>query len=526
MSVPRSSHSAAGFFARRYVELLALLGLLFVLQTGLVPFDFRLYGQPDGQRRFFIATVNDFTLPDIMSNIFLYVPLGMLAHWALRRRGRGPIRAWLTTLVWGAALSTVVEWLQAFSPERVSSLIDLVSNVIGAGVGAALSWIGRSIIPRLIGAALHEFRERPRASLFKTYVVVLVVFAAIPFSLSFDVARFKQAIKASVFVPFGVSELDRIAERAAAAGDGIVASRLAWSQWKRWSRWAAEGASFAVFAWLLQPVLRGDYRFRRRAATALTWWCGGALAVGLSVLQLPIVSRGCDVSDVLFRLLGVLVGLAAQGTYRDATSLAPIRGEDQRRRRATYVAFAAAVFIVYNGLIPFRFDTSAAGPGVSLASRGFLPFFAYFLARFDLMMADVMEKFASYAILAAALATFWSRPPQGPSRRRVYEIVTLGLLLASAIEVVQMFMPVRVVSLTDLILALAGCVAGLVGQKHAARFYRYATSHRMFGPIPQVVSDASNRLTSVDELIATLTEVDPNAPVERLPAPLEKPRRP
>lgn len=527
MIVPRICHSSAGFWARRYVEVLAVAALLFVLQTGLVPFDFQLGGGPEAARRFFIAAVSNLTLPDIMSNIFLYVPLGMLGHWVLLRRGRGRIRAWFTVLIAGAAVSATVEWLQGFSPERVSSLIDLTSNTVGVGVGASLSWVGRSIVPRLIGAALHEFHERPQASLVKTYAACLVVVAAVPFSLSFDVARFKQSVKASVFVPFGVSATNRAGQAAAvAASDELKSSRLAWSSLKRWSRWGAECASFAVLAWLLQPVLRGDYGFRRRTATALTWWLGGTLAVFLSMLQLPVISRGCDVTDVLFRLVGVWVGMATWQPYGQGGVLSSADRDARRKRLAFRAALAAVAFITYNGLIPLRFDFASGGPVAAIASEGFLPFFAYFFARFDLMMADVMEKFLSYAFLAAALATYWTRPPGGPSRRRVQEIVTLCLLLAAAIEIVQMFMPVRVAGLTDAIVALAGCVAGLVGQRHAVRFYRFATSRRTFGPIPEVVADSAGRLSPVDELIATLTEVDPGAPVERLPVPFRESSHP
>ena len=511
---------------RRYVEWLTVFALLFVLQTGLVPFDFRNDGATGSTPRFFLAIVNDLTLPDIMSNIFLYVPLGVLVPWTLLRRNWGSLRAWCGAVAVCAAVSALIEWLQAYSAQRVSSVIDLTSNVVGGGVGASVSWIARFLVPRWIGAALCEFHERPRTTLLKTYVALLIVVAVMPFSFSFDVARLKHAVKNSVFVPFGTSVGERAVKGAAiTSADPIALERAEWAHWKRWSRWGAEGVSFVVLALLLQPVLRGDYRFRRRATVALTWWLAGGLAIGLSALQLPVVSRGCDVTDIAFRCFGLGLGLLGYGGRRGLGSLSPDQQDRRRRRWAKSIAFGTVAYVLFNGLIPFRFDASGSGPATAIASSGFLPFFAYFMARFDLMMSDVMEKFACYVVFAASMAAYWTRGRAGVPKRRRREILILALALATLIEILQVYMPVRVASLTDVIVALGGGLAGLIGQKQAARFYRFATAHRPLGHMPKAVADGrSGAISAIDELMATLADVHPEAPVERLPTPLGHPR--
>ena len=119
--------------------------------------------------------------------------------------GRAAVAA-LLTLALSAILSGGIEWLQAYSPSRVSSLIDLTCNLLGTAVGIVIGGAVQWTVPRLMTAALHEFHLRPRNSLCVAYCGALVVIAAMPFSLSLDPGLFKKSLKSadSTFVPFGV----------------------------------------------------------------------------------------------------------------------------------------------------------------------------------------------------------------------------------------------------------------------------------------------------------------------------------
>jgi hypothetical protein len=135
------------------------------------------------------------------------------------------------------------------------------------------------------------------------------------------------------------------------------------------------------------------------------------------------------------------------------------------------------------------------------------------------MMADAMQKFASYFVLAALFAIWWSRSAAGTARVPVLAITLLGVSLSALIEFAQVFIPVRVPSLTDPILAAAGCLAGAVAQRHAGAFYHFARTQRpacqteiVRQPLPQVTTFGPN-----DALIATLFDPYPDAPVEPSP---------
>ena len=507
------------FILDHYVELLGLVVVLFILQTGLVPFDF---AERSDAGVFFTTEVIDLTFPDIVSNIFLYLPFGIFIHWMWVKcaNGRRRFLAACLTLLLALLLSGAIEWIQAYSPSRVSSAIDLVSNLLGAGLGASLSWVMQIFLPRLLGAALIEMQVRPQAAILKTYVLVLVVFAAIPFSFSFDVTRLKQAAKGTVLTPFGLSVNHQAQiEAASVSGDRLTADHVTWNRLKRWSRWTAEAASFALLAWLLHALLQGDYRFGRLSTNLLLFWIGGGLAIGLSAIQFLVVSRVCDVTDVLFRLMGLWAGMLVRAAYlRDRAILTPMLLGQRQRRYARFGFKLAAIYILYTGLIPLSFDATDGGRQ-AVTSQGFLPFFSYFMARFDIMMDDVMEKFAAFAVFAALFMTGWTRLSYPEKKPRIASVVVMGIALQTVIELFQAYMPVRVTSLTDLILAGVGCLVGAVAQERAVRFYRLARARP-----PRDEASGEPGLPPGDALVASLMDPRPDAPAE--PSELRPRRQP
>ena len=133
---------------------------------------------------------------------------------------------------------------------------------------------------------------------------------------------------------------------------------------------------------------------------------------------------------------------------------------------------SAVIYILYSGLIPLTFTTSDGGPAAAIQDTGFLPFFAYFVTRFDLMMDDAMEKFAAYALFAAFLSACWTLIAGRPTWRRVFAVASVTVTLSAMIEVAQAYIPVRVTSLTDPLLGFAGWLAGVVGCDQAIACYR------------------------------------------------------
>ena len=528
MTPNRTTPTTAVFLLRYSVECLTILAILFILQSGLVPFDLTAESSTPGTRTLFDTRTSDATFPDLVSNIFLYVPLGALAYLSLRRILSIRVLAWPGAVVSCLLISGSIEWLQAYSDSRVSSLVDLVANGVGGALGASLSSVGRRFIPSILGAALHEFHERPASAILKSYCVVMIVFAVLPFSFTLDASRLKQVAKAASFVPFGEIHKDKIlSEASRAAGDYEGLAHHQWRRMQRWSRWAAEAASFVVLVWLTRHVLRRVYRFSRRATLLLVLWFCGVFAIVLSVLQFTVLTRGFDVTDILFRLVGMAFALLVYPVYLRPGGRGIGDIPDDRWRRLAYIGcVGAAAYIVYAGTIPLMFGETEGAALAAVTSDSFLPFMAYFVTRFDVMMTDVMEKFASNAVFAALLATCWVRVRRLSFGERLGYILPVCLTLSVATEAIQMFIPVRVATLSDPMLACVGCVVGVVAQQHGAAFYRFASTHDVLGADPLRKSESRRGLhTLTDTLVASLVNPDEHAPAESVPRRRPVPQR-
>ena len=85
---------------------------------------------------------------DVVINVLGFIPLGFLGVLWLRQRMRGPIvRVAVLVVLAGFAVSFGIEQAQAYLPTRNSSLLDLITNVIGTifGVIAACPFVNRKL---------------------------------------------------------------------------------------------------------------------------------------------------------------------------------------------------------------------------------------------------------------------------------------------------------------------------------------------------------------------------------------------
>lgn len=510
MNPPRRSPAFARIVLLYPNEILAFLAITFIVQAGLVPFDFQFAGVNELLQSSGNPISPSSPLHDIIGNLFLFVPFGLFVQACAARHFPSAFSFFLTLLA-ATLLSAGIESVQAYSPSRVSSIVDVCCNIGGTAIGALISSVAKRLIPQWLGATLFEFRDRPAVATLKAYVLVLALIGAMPFTFAFDAPRFQQAVRQTVLVPFG----DTLARTTADVSTDTRAAALAdWGTSRRWTRWLAETASFFVLTWLLQIVLREQYRFPARSAAALTWWLAGIFALGLSAGQFLIITRGLDATDPLFRLLGVGLGLAAWPWVRDRAAIPSTVWFPCR-----VMALGTAAWITLSGLAPFRFQSPEGSVLTALSSTAFLPFMAYFETRTDLMLTDVMEKVVSYAILAGLIASGVPSIRRRSTWPKLLGTTTINLVLATAIESAQMFLPVRVVSLTDLVLAATGSTLGVMLHEHVANLARYILHHQVLGPgAPGIALPPRIALGQVEQLMSTLTDPHPNAPHEPTPS--------
>ncbi len=508
----------------RWVECLAGLYLLFILQSTVVPFDFDLNRSDLSASSLYVITTGWSYWPDIVANIFLYLPFGVLLHWSWVRSLRRLLVAVSPAVLIALIVSLGTEWIQAYSPSRVSSLVDVAANAVGATLGVCVSIAGGWSGPRFKQFLRSDFRLHPGECLLKVYCLLLVLFALVPFGILLDGPRLRQAFRESTLIPFEQSIAhQRKAQDARDRDDEHMHAVERFNQMNLWTRWAAEFASFVVLVWLLNPVLFRDYQFSRTTTNALTWWIAGGLALGLSVLQLPVLSRGFHVTDILMRLTGAAVGIFTRWWFIERMEVAAVGAPSAQDRLwfrfAKFGCGATFIYIMIGGLIPFIVDTRERLLSRAILTENFLPFFSYFRARFDLAMGDLIGKAASYVVFAALLAHCWGGLHYRPVAIRLRAVTLVVLGMSVVIEIAQVALRPRVPSLTDPIIAVVAGACGVILQDKLARFFREAVGPDA-GQVPAVAAERGPTLTITDEIIAGLVEPRDDAPQEQ---PVKKP---
>jgi hypothetical protein len=76
---------------------------------------------------------------DVVANIFFFLPVGFFSAMRFRQRFKKNVAILTFSVIVGLALSVSVELLQILLPSRFSSMIDVLSNTAGTGLGALLS---------------------------------------------------------------------------------------------------------------------------------------------------------------------------------------------------------------------------------------------------------------------------------------------------------------------------------------------------------------------------------------------------
>ena len=122
---------------------LSLLIYLFCLGVlTLAPFDFSMTvvtGRP------WVSLQGDW-VSDVVLNIFGFVPFGVLLQLCTKPDTRSMMRKWVLAVGIAAIVSLLIETTQVFLPTRDPSAVDVLTNVLGAGLGF---WIA------------HFLRQRP-----------------------------------------------------------------------------------------------------------------------------------------------------------------------------------------------------------------------------------------------------------------------------------------------------------------------------------------------------------------------------
>src|ERR1051326_2702 len=93
--------------------------------------------------------LNRWLVFDIVLNVLLYVPLGVLAFLTFARRRRSAGFPLISAAALGFAVSVTMELLQAYDLQRDTGPLDVVTNTTGSAIGAVLALLCQPLLEKL-----------------------------------------------------------------------------------------------------------------------------------------------------------------------------------------------------------------------------------------------------------------------------------------------------------------------------------------------------------------------------------------
>ncbi len=395
----------------------AYLGLLaFVL---LSPFEPRL-DLTYAIGRFLRALEVSLTPADVVDgvrNLVLFAGWGLL--WVTTGRTDVPARRRiLEALITGVAVSVTAEAVQSFLPGRFPSLLDVVTNSLGAWGGAAAGLAGVR--------TLDGWGERPSLLGVPMYPVAGAYLAAVLAEAAFPLLR-------HVGPP---------------GSHGGPLRRAAWSleqmSWESLVVLPVTDVFLFLPAGVLLALALRELQVPRDGA--LRWTAAAAVAVAVvgELVHAPL-GRTMELGPLLVHAAAV----AAGGWLGVALLAEPARTAPPRRRALVFLATYGAVLVLWIAR-PFLPETDP-GELLSAMSPGrWLPLEALGGRRDLYTVSDIVRSFLLFLPVGATLAV---RPlrSRGPLRG-----LAPALYLALGLELAQVFVAGRFFDLTDAIVCSAG----------------------------------------------------------------------
>jgi glycopeptide antibiotics resistance protein len=357
------------------------------------------------------------SLPDVASNILLFVPFGILCAWVRMAKGTSEraLPQILLTAIYGLLFGLAIESGQTLSPWRSSSLLDAVCNAAGAFIGAISGRVLFRGFERSVETGFFHVLSRQPSLLVLGYLLLGVVMDSFyPFAVTLDISAIWQNVKRSQFVPFtgGLHRywLDLFIEK---------------------------GAVFAVVGYLVNV----NIRYRRGGVGApLTWLLCSALAFSIETAKLFFSGRAFYSENVIIGSFGAFVGVFLLPRL---SALAWVK------RRPQAVCFTLLVgILVYFELSPFDW-ISLNELAAQLSRIEWLPFKAYYSSEPLAALFDLQQKIYFLMPLGFVVISLSSIQRAAlPPRRALF----VCIFIAVSLESLQMLVRSRIPSITDVII--------------------------------------------------------------------------
>lgn len=429
---------------------LLLFYTLFTIYNTLIPFRFE-YGSSDlGDKISQIQWTPYFTpegrvsLTDIVGNIILFMPFGFLLGMLLLYRNKNYVI--FKTVLAGALLSFLIEFVQLFIAERNTAPHDLINNTIGSGIGAVIALIYYARVSNFSRKIFYDlFKTKPFALIVVIIGAVQSISAIMPFTFAISVSAIKKSIKKTNLIPFAYESFGKLFLSDPNKNDLLPFDFTLF--FEDFLFWMALG-------YVVMLCYRLYWR-NSKSARVLMIIAPLAYFFTLEFMQLFIVSRTTDINDVISSYSGLLSGYAVFLLIHSVMNR-PLK--DEIIDLLKIPLFIYFIFILFAGLRPFDWTSSAEILAHDLSTGHLIPFYAYFTTSSLWNMFDLINSILYFM----PISLFWSYKlrSKGKPFPYIYAImIGIGFLIGMGIEISQVFSPTRVAEITDTIsYALGGAL--------------------------------------------------------------------
>ncbi len=388
---------------------------------------------------------------DLVANGLLFVPIGFLwaAAFAPRNRHAGDVLSSVVAACSSIGLALLIEYTQAYFPNRTMSWNDVASEAIGATAGS-LIWLsaGRAIV-RWVGRLLTARGQELVHRLLATYAVGLLGFSLLPCDVVLTLEEIElkwQLGRIRLWQPTGISTLRTVAHLGLLA---VAAVPVGW--YLRWKFLEARTASG-------RPL---DGRSDRW----LVWLTASVIYAGLSELvQVFVYSRYASLGDAV----AVWCGLAIGTGLASRSIVLYLRVFLEKTPATFWLGLASAWSIALLVIYWYPFELESDPRIVQTKWQGLVrpPFAAHYMGTEFNALSNILFRAGTFGVLGGLCGLGVLRTNERSRLLAFQAGVLFFVVWGGLIEVVQIGLAGHVCDITDV---LVGAVAGAVAMCGVAR---------------------------------------------------------
>jgi VanZ family protein len=367
------------------------------------------------------------SLSDIVSNILLFVPFGILWVWARAPNGkdRAGFLAIVRTTLTGLLFAIIIESGQTVAPGRDPSMLDALCNGMGTFIGAAWgSVLIRGYRKYLQTGFIRVLCRQPSLLLLAYLICGILIDSYFPFEVTLELSSLWHNFKNSQILPF----------RSLSHGYWLALS-------------VDKGIPYSLIAYLILINLR---RFSRPLTAGLAWLLAVLFACAIESGKLFVTGRAFHSDNLVIAALGALAGVIFFPRFCVLASV-------KRHREAIWFMLVLG-FLIYFELSPFDWIAIRELP-TRFRAIEWLPFKSYYYAEPIAALIDLQKKVYSFIPLGFFTAAFFSARASAPSRLKP---VLPCFVISAVLELAQIGLQSRTPSTGDIIIFTFSAWVGVV----------------------------------------------------------------